>query len=295
MPKTRMKTTFKISIFVFCFLGLLACKKEEKILYKDQKNKLEGTWYLDKIVFYDLLNDSSAVTNTYFDSKPLVPHTSYDDQPAQFTLLDDGTYTSISHRLGIYFALIGNQSTSSGNTGLWQLVENGTILYFDQGVYEFEGSSPRYYTITQLTNDSLKLETSEPQAVYDWAYLYGLESMALDLYPLLFDGCTSADKTYGGQEFAATYGAQLGYQEATLKTPITLNPFGIGLRRGLVNAFNQIYSPTKVPKFDSCYQANLPSYYASGFNAGSKLPSTVHSRFSKITFVLSRNPDPNGQ
>jgi hypothetical protein len=117
--------------------------------------------------------------------------------------------------------------------------------------------------------------------------------MRLDFYPLISNAfCSTGDDTYGGAEFAQAFGPFLGYKNATLDTDITLNPFGIGLRRGLVKAFEDIYNPVALPKFDSCYKANLTPYYNSGYANGQNLKNNVKSRFSKITFYFSRKPNP---
>ncbi|HAR20244.1 MAG TPA: hypothetical protein DCR46_06240 [Cytophagales bacterium] len=292
--KTKYRKYISIVMPISFLMAFSACNKNEKILYKNEKTAIEGTWYVDKIKFYDLVNGTSEVSNFYFDSKPLVIQNSFDNMDAQFTLYNDGTYSSVSHRLGIYFALSGNQNPATnpnGNKGLWQLIDNGKKIYFDKGIYEFDGNSPRYYSIVKINEDSLLFETSEPKAVFDWAYLYGTVNMRLDFYPLLSNThCNTGDNTYGGAEFAQAFGPFLGYKDATLDIDITLNPFGIGLRRGITKAFEDIYNPKTFPRFDSCYKANLPTYYNVGFTNGQNLKSSVKTRFSKITFYFSRKP-----
>lgn len=281
----------QLNLLLLAFLGflLLGCKREEKIPNERTRKQLEGTWYSDRIVRYDLLNNTSAETAIYYDSKPRVVSTPLDNMASQFSLYSDGTYLSLSHRLAVYFALVGNAKNADYKyAGTWQLQNDGNKIIFDKGIYEFDGSSSRYFDIALLTEDSLKLETTNPQAIYDWAYLLGQSTILIDLYPSIQNTCVGGGGFLGGKDFAALYGNDLGYRDATLDVDISYNPFGLGRRRGVVKSFNEIYKPQMAPIFDSCYQANLPSSYQLGFTNGSNLTTNVKARSAKLTFVFSR-------
>jgi hypothetical protein len=291
--KARSLYLFIISIFGLVFL--FGCKKEEKILQKTEKQTIEGTWYSNKIVFNESINDEVPSSTDFEDSKPLIIETVNDNLSSQIEFKEDGTYQSLSHRLMIYFALIGNvKSQSYKNDGVWQFADNGKQIYFDQGVYEFEGSSPRYFTITLLSPDSLKMETSNPKAIYDWALLNGKTSFTIDELPQIQNVAKSNNSLKpGGLELAEQIAFFDGYLDTTKSEMIEFDPFRLGFRKGTVEAFyaNQDsiakYKPISINAFNTNYDAN----YRDGLVFGGGFISNRRKRVQKLTFIFSRKPN----
>jgi hypothetical protein len=274
---------------------LFGCKKEEKILQKTEKQTIEGTWYSNKIVFDESINDAPPSRTDFEDAKPLIIETVNDNLSSQIEFKEDGTYQSLSHRLMIYFALIGNvKGRSYRNDGVWQFADNGKQLYFDQGVYEFEGSSPRYFTITLLSPDSLKLETNNPKAIYDWAFLNGQTSFTIDEYPQIQNVAQSNNSLKpGGLELAEKFAFFEGYLDTTKSEPVEFDPFRLGFRKGSVEAFraNQDtiakYKPIAISAFNTNYDAN----FKDGKTFGGGFISNRRKRAQKLTFIFSRKPN----
>ena len=290
------KRSLYILISSICGLVFLfGCKKEEKILQKTEKLTIEGTWYSNKIVLNESINDTSYPSTDFEDAKPLIIETVNDNLSSQIEFKEDGTYQSLSHRLMIYFALIGNvKGQSYRNDGVWQFVDNGKQLYFDQGVYEFEGSSPRYFTITLLSPDSLKLESSNPKAIYDWAFLNGQTSFTIDEYPQIQNVVKSNSSLKpGGIELAEKFAFFEGYLDTTKSESVEFDPLRLGLRRGGVEAFRAYqdtiakYKPIAFIAFNTNYDAN----YKDGKIFGGGFISKRKKRAQKLTFIFSRKPN----
>jgi len=292
-----MKTrSLYILIGSICGLAFLfGCKKEEKILQKTEKQTIEGTWYSNKIVFDESINDASPSSTDFEDAKPLIIETVNDNLSSQIEFKEDGTYQSLSHRLMIYFALIGNvKNLSYKNDGVWQFADNGKQLYFDQGVYEFEGSSPRYFTITLLSPDSLKMETSNPKAIYDWALLNGKTSFTIDELPQIQNVVKSNSSLKpGGFELAEQIAFFDGYLEATKSETVEFDPFRLGFRKGSVEAFyaNQDSIAKYKPIAINAFNANYDAQYQDGITFGEGFISNRRKRAQKLTFIFSRKPN----
>ena len=282
-------------ILLFTFLTCLySCNKKEKVLKEDLKSSLKGTWFSNKIKYYDLLNGTSLLSANYLDLQPPTKTNELDVLPAQITFEDQGTYTSLTHRNGLHFATFGNvKSPDFRYAGTWFINESN--LHFDKGVSEFSGASSHVMTILKLTNDSLILETSDPQAIYEWAYYNeGARAFLIDLQNVENSCSRSGPDRFGGKELAATYALYKGYLEAVKNEPITFNPFGIGARKGGSDIFDRTYKvlQPQVPITDSCYKANFNTNFNLGFNQAKSQLSTYKFRSQKLTFFFSRTPNP---
>ena len=284
----------KFTFIIFTILiFLFSCKKEEKIVLKEEKKTISGTWYSSSIRFRDVLNGIPNADNQFTDSYPYKVKTDNDLLPSQIKFNGDGSYTSVTHRELLYFAIAGNVK-GNNNGGTWYITTENKI-YFDKGFYEFNSFAPRILQIVKSTSDSLILETSDPNAVYDWTYIYSTGFTASQDLSGFSNSCNSNSSIQlGGLQFAQKYAAYKGYLDATKNVSKEFNPFGLGLRRGGVDQFNKSYTTFKAlaPLADSCYKSNFDQYYDAGYQQAQTQLANYKNRTQRITFYFSRIPNP---
>ncbi len=278
---------YKYTILIGILLAsvLAGCKKEEKIVNQETNRQLNGNWLTKKIVYRESSNEQESVDIQFDDPKPAVFQNEYSNLPSQLNLQNDGTYWSISHTLRMYFATVGNLAVEPKPSydGTYLVAGDGKKIVFDKGVYEFSGSSPRQFSIAVLKNDSLKLNTKEPKAIYDWAFQYARQvgiSFAKSAMSVK-DTCTN------GAAFGNDYGMFLGYYDATKNFQIEISPFSIGRARGLVNGFNATYDSTVSPAFHQCFKSAIKNQYESNYQTGLNEPN-VTNRQGLLQFEFSK-------
>ena len=281
---------FKINLNIIIVLAtlLFSCKREEILTMPYEKKSLNGVWFSTAIKLKDVLNGKDNVQLTVKESYFPNSFSEYNNLPSQIKFSDDGSYTSVTHDDLLNFAFAGDVKRNSSG-GTW-IITSSKQIHFDKGYYEFNEQTPRILKIIKLSSDSLILQTEDPYFIHDWALQYGqMEAFKQDLSGF-YNVCSHPYGKFVGLEFARKYATFIAFSEISKNYKITINPFGIGYRKGCVKTFDSKYSDFQklAPIADSCYQQNFQTFYQEGKAQAKAQNEFVKTRSQSVTFYFSR-------
>lgn len=155
-----MNKFFTLIIF-YIFLTLFSgCSPAEDTFPKDLKNKLLGTWTLEKMVVLQKNN-----TTTQWDTLTNLPAETF--TKANLTFEYEGTYKAFdptynsANNTGILFFrrldFFRGWSRNSPAGGLWEFVNNYTTIHFDRGFYEANNIPPEKWVIEEFSDTQLRI------------------------------------------------------------------------------------------------------------------------------------------
>ncbi len=155
-----MKKHLVLIIFFVVFAMLSACSPAEDTFPKDLKNKLLGTWALEKMLVLQKNN-----TTTQWDTVPNLAAEIFTKATLTFEYEGtykafDPTYNSATNTGVLFFRRFDfnrGWSRNSPNGGLWEFVNNYTTIHFDRGFYEGNNIPSEKWVIEEFSDTQLRI------------------------------------------------------------------------------------------------------------------------------------------
>ncbi|TAH19858.1 MAG: hypothetical protein EAZ08_07275 [Cytophagales bacterium] len=147
---------------LLCLIGIVfwGCSPAENPFPKELKNKLLGTWTLEKMTVLQKNNTTSR-----WDTVPNLPAETF--TKATLTFENEGSYQAYdptynrSTGLGVLFYrrfdFIRGWARNSPYGGLWEFVDNYTTIHFDRGYYEINKIPAEKWVIEAFSDTQLRI------------------------------------------------------------------------------------------------------------------------------------------
>jgi len=156
-----MKKLYILTIYYFIFAALWSCSPAEDVFPKDLKNKLLGTWSLEKMLVLQKNN-----TTSQWDIVPNLPLATFTQ--ATLTFENEGsykafdpTYDRVTNTGTLFFRRFdfnrGWSRNSPYGAGLWEFTSNYTTIHFDRGFYEGNNIPAEKWVIEEFSNTQLRI------------------------------------------------------------------------------------------------------------------------------------------
>ena len=155
-----MKKSSIIPIFYVVLAIFSSCSSAEDTFPKDLKNKLLGTWSLEKMLVLQKNN-----TTTQWDTVPNLPVAVFTKATLTFEYEGtykafDPTYDRITNTGTLFFRRFDFNRGWSRNSpygGVWEFVNNYTTIHFDRGFYEGNNIPAEKWVIEEFSDTQLRI------------------------------------------------------------------------------------------------------------------------------------------
>lgn len=155
-----MKKSYLLITFYSIFAIFLGCSPAEDPFPKQLKNKLLGTWTLEKMLVLQKNNTTSR-----WDTVPNLPASTF--TRATLTFENEGSYSAFDPTydratgVGVLFFrrfdFFRGWARNSPYGGLWEFVNNYKTIHFDRGFYESNRIPPEKWLIEEFSDTQLRI------------------------------------------------------------------------------------------------------------------------------------------